>query len=136
MRKLEEIIVHCSATKPSMNIGAAEIRKWHVEERGWDDIGYHYVIRRDGSLEFGRPLTEVGAHAFGHNENTVGVCLEGGMSEEGKDQFNFGYAQLTCLAQVRQWLKMLHGVSKIKGHNQVSDKPCPMFDVEALFSGG
>ena len=83
MRDINQIIVHCSATPPSMIVGADDIRKWH-KARGWSDIGYHYVIKRNGVTEKGRDITRVGAHAKGHNEDSLGVVLIGGIDEDGK----------------------------------------------------
>lgn len=76
MRKIEKIIWHCSDTPESMDIGAEEIRQWHLQ-RGWSDIGYHYVIRRDGKREIGRALEKPGAHVKGHNRYSIGCCLVG-----------------------------------------------------------
>ena len=84
------IIVHCADTLATMDIGVEEIRRWHVEERGWDDIGYANVIRRDGTIELGRDLDgdgdvadEIGAHAAGFNAQSIGVCLVGGRGANG-----------------------------------------------------
>ena len=85
------IFVHASATKPSMDIGVEEIREWHlVEPFYFDDIGYHYVIRRNGIVEFGRSKHLIGAHAIGWNSHSLAICLVGGLSEDGtSDEFNF-----------------------------------------------
>jgi hypothetical protein len=79
--KTNWIVLHCSATRASqVNIGAKDIRRWH-KDKGWADIGYHYVIKRDGTLEKGRALDAVGAHVEGHNSDSVGVCLVGGLND-------------------------------------------------------
>lgn len=75
---LDYIVVHCSATPPGMDIGADEIRQWHLK-RGWLDIGYHFVIRRDGTIEQGRPRDVQGAGARGYNHNSIHICLVGGV---------------------------------------------------------
>jgi len=87
MRIIDTVIVHCSATKPSMDIGVDVIRQWHMN-KGWSDIGYHYVIRRNGAVELGRDLDkdgdvdeEIGAHAYGHNATSIGICLIGGVDD-------------------------------------------------------
>ena len=72
-----------------MDIGVKEIRKWHVDENKWSDIGYHDVIRRNGAIETGRPLEKPGAHAKGHNQNAIGICLVGGKADDGGPEFNF-----------------------------------------------
>lgn len=135
MRKIEEIIVHCSATPPSMRIGAEEIRQWHLE-RNWNDIGYHFVIRRDGSLENGRPIEETGAHAKGHNTGSVGVCLVGGVDENGKPDANFTLSQYIRLVEVINFLKAEYpDITKVSGHRDYSPlKACPCFDIKSLLS--
>lgn len=105
MRTIDSIIIHCAYTPPGMDIGATEIRRWHVEERGWKDIGYHYVVRRDGDVEPGRDLDgdgdvveEVGAHAAGHNAHSIGICLVGGRAEDDQaPDCNFTPAQWSSL---------------------------------------
>ena len=144
--KIEDInliVIHCAATRPSMDIGADEIRVWHVEDRGWNDIGYHFVIRRDGTVEKGRPITVQGAHVRGHNKNSIGICLVGGWSSTTKDLFheNFTLAQENALIfLLRQVIgvvenaQIIHNISvttklEIAGHNQFANKACPGFDV-------
>lgn len=78
-KETKRIVVHCSATTPGMDIGAAEIRDWHVNENSWDDIGYHIVIRRDGTIEMGRQEGAQGAHAAGYNHDSFAICLVGGI---------------------------------------------------------
>lgn len=131
MRKITTIIIHCAATKPSMDIGKAEIDKWH-RARGFFGIGYHYVIRRDGSLETGRDLNKIGAHAQGHNSDSIGICLAGGIDEDGKPECNYTKAQWHTLNNlVDQLQKDIPQITKIIGHNDVSAKACPCFNVKA-----
>ena len=84
MREINEIIVHCTATPPNFMADATpaqrvdEVRRWHVEDNGWSDIGYHYLIDRGGQLLNGRPISKAGAHVKGHNSDTIGVSLFGG----------------------------------------------------------
>lgn len=111
-----------------MDIGAAEIERWH-RARGFFGIGYHYVIRRNGQLEKGRPLEKVGAHAEGHNANSIGICLVGGIDEKGKPQNNFTDAQWTELKRLVSELTEKYRVLKIIGHNEVANKACPSFSV-------
>mgnify|MGYP001441377098 CR=1 FL=1 len=94
--KTDYIVVHCSATKPSMDIGSEKIRDWHVNERGWRDIGYHKVIRRNGEIEDGRDIRDSGAHAAGYNSKSVGVCMVGGMAEDNSAENNFTDKTLWC----------------------------------------
>lgn len=130
MRKINKLIIHCADTPPSMDIGVEEIRKWHVEERGWDDIGYHYVIRRNGVVEEGREIEEVGAHCKGHNGNSIGICLVGG--REGR--FDFTRKQLHSLNRLVADLKdSISGGASVHGHYEFSEKTCPNFNVKEWF---
>jgi len=131
MRDIDEIIIHCSATYPEMNIGVKEIRQWHLA-KGWDDIGYHYVITREGVVQNGRDESVKGAHAKGHNANSIGVCLVGGLAKEGNQPCNFTRKQWDML----EWLvftvlKSRYPAADIIGHNDISEKTCPTFDVKA-----
>lgn len=123
------IVVHCAATKASMDIGVREIRQWHVQ-KGWLDIGYHFVIRRNGTVEDGRPHNVVGAHVEGFNSRSLGICLAGGIDDKGKPQENFTTEQynslkLLLLAQTRQYPQ-----ATIVGHNDLfKGKACPSFKV-------
>jgi len=134
MREINQIIIHCSATRPNQDIGVDTIRKWHVEGNGWSDIGYHEVIRRNGLIEAGRPHSKAGAHAKGHNKNSIGICLVGGVDKNNNAQFNFTRAQLMSLLGLVDGLKQKYPKAKVIGHNSVSSKECPSFDVAALFS--
>lgn len=131
MDNIKSIFVHCSATPKTMDIGVTEIRKWHVEERGWSDIGYHYVIRRNGNIEEGRPVTKTGAHVSGYNKNSIGICLVGGMNN-GSSDANFTLAQYVQLSHLIEGLNDTYGKLELYGHRDVSTKDCPCFDVQAL----
>lgn len=129
--RTKHIVVHCSATRPSQDIGAAEIRKWH-KAQGWEDIGYHYVIRRDGKVERGRALDAVGAHVAGHNSTTVGVCMVGGVDQKDftKPVNNFTKPQWAALKQVCADLVARYPDATILGHRDFPKvaKACPCFD--------
>ena len=133
MRPIKRIFIHCADTPPSMDIGAAEIRRWHIEERKWKDIGYHKVIRRDGTVEDGRPESEVGAHAVGHNADSLAVCLVGGKGRDGKAECNFTLRQWVALdAVIANWLATYPLVT-VHGHNEVEPgKSCPGFSCRYL----
>ena len=94
-KKTELIVIHCAATKASMDIGASEIRKWHVDDNGWDDIGYHYIIKRDGTIEEGRDIEMSGA-ILPINQPLI-TCLIGGMAEDGGAENNFTLFQFLSL---------------------------------------
>lgn len=130
MRRIDKIVIHCAATKASMDIGRDEIDRWH-KQRGWKGVGYHYVIRRDGTVESGRPIDQVGAHAVGHNTGSIGICLVGGIDDAGKPKDNFTAAQWKSLVHLVKGLKEAYNVKseKIIGHNQVAKKACPCFSV-------
>ncbi len=130
-RKLTEYIaVHASATQPKMDVGVKEIRQWH-RAQGWTDIGYHYVIRRDGTLEVGRPEDVVGAHVSGFNNNSIGICLVGGVDSKLKAEDNFTSAQYAELAVLLRKLKAKYPKAIIQGHRDFPKvkKDCPCFDV-------
>ena len=129
MRKINRIIVHCSFTKASQNFTADDIRRWHVKDNGWSDIGYHAVICRDGTIEGGRPDEIMGAHARSHNATSLGVCLVGGQSHAGEAEFNYTFAQLIALKNYLAEKSSVYGLSDIIGHNEVSSKECPCFNV-------
>jgi len=127
------IILHCSATKPDQDIGARTIRKWHTTPpRNWSDIGYHYVIRLDGQLEYGRPLSKAGAHTKGFNDS-IGVCYVGGLDGDGVP------ADTMTMEQELTWLRLVDslrtsfGELAIDGHNSFARKACPCFDVKEKY---
>ena len=129
-RRIDEIILHCAATKPGMDIGVKEIRQWHIEERGWRDIGYHWVIRRDGTVENGRDEDVIGAHCLNHNARSIGVCLVGGLSQDGKrPEDNFTEAQFVSLAKLIHQLRARSPEASIHGHSEFASKACPVFSV-------
>lgn len=138
---VKDIIIHCAYTKPSMDIGVAEIRQWHLD-RGWVDIGYQYVIRRNGRVEKGRDLDgdgnvdeETGAHTLGHNKDSIGICLVGGMNAEGKPDSNFTFAQFVSLRNLVDNLMVVHNYPSLHGHRDYANKECPCFDVHEFFDG-
>ena len=144
MRPIEKLIVHCAATKPSMNIGATEIRQWHLAN-GWSDIGYNYVIRRDGLIENGRDLDrdgnvdeEVGAHAKGFNANSIGICLVGGLNASGQPAPEFTEAQFTALNGLLAGLRIRYPGAEVLGHRDLPGvaKACPSFDVRHWLATG
>ncbi len=144
-REINEIIVHCSATRPEwlartplgQKINA--IRKWHMKDRGWKDIGYATLIDRDGTVGKGRDLDqdgdtwdEIGAHTRGKNSRSVGVCLIGGFGSAATDKFedHFTLAQSESLRDVIAEIEFYAGKKlKVSGHNQYANKACPGFNV-------
>ena len=131
----EAIFVHCSATKPGMDIGLREIRQWH-KEQGFLDVGYHFIIRRDGTIEEGRPVDVVGSHAKGWNERSVGVCLVGGVDAKGQPEANFTPAQMHELRGLLQTLQEQYPQAVIKAHHDVAPKACPSFNLSRWLTTG
>ena len=130
-KQTDFIVIHCSATKPSMNIDADTIDSWH-KKRGFSSIGYHFVLKRDGTREIGRHIDEVGAHAKGFNHRSIGICLVGGVTQDDhtipEDNFTKEqWAELNILLE-----ELIHTFPDVKviGHNQISHKDCPSFDVQ------
>jgi N-acetyl-anhydromuramyl-L-alanine amidase AmpD len=118
-----------------MDIGVDEIREWHTA-KGWSDVGYHYVIKRDGTLEKGRADTKQGAHVKGHNKDSLGVCLVGGVNAEGKPDANFTKVQYFALDVVLSKLTLENIGARVTGHRELySGKACPSFDAEAFWYG-
>ena len=131
MRKIDLVVLHCSATPVTMDIGAEKIKEWHTSApRNWSDIGYHYVIKLDGAIEEGRPLERAGAHARGHNKNSIGICLVGGVDENNKPKNTMTEAQEISLKALLLDIDDMVGEVKVIGHNEVSSKSCPSFDVQ------
>lgn len=134
---VDEIVVHCAAVDPDFMSGAGveaqrdEIRRWHMAN-GWRNIGYHFVIGRDGALAEGRPLSEIGAHVRGHNQGTIGICLIGGRTSAADDDFSEHYTEAQELALMRLIIDFeLAGVTKVTGHNEYAAKACPGLLVNA-----
>ena len=129
-RSINMLIIHCSATRPGMDIGAKEIRNWHVNDNGWNDIGYHDVIRRDGTIEPGRDKAVAGAHCAGYNANSIGVCMVGGIDDQGKASANFTDKQWKALERYVRAFRAQHPKATVHGHNEFSSKSCPSFSVQ------
>lgn len=144
------IVIHCSATRPAQDIGFRELTEMH-RVRGIVPVGYHRIIRRDGTVEDGRPLDDVGAHVKGHNFESVGVCMVGGLDAEGRELNDnpeqFTDAQHAALRVVVQRLRDRYPGARVVGHRDLSPdvdgdgmverhewlKTCPGFDVARQF---
>jgi N-acetylmuramoyl-L-alanine amidase len=124
------IAIHCSATRPSQDVGAADIRKWH-KAQGWSDIGYHFVIRRNGKIEKGRSVDAVGAHVAGFNASSVGICMVGGVKQSDftKAENNFTKEQFAALRSLLTWVSARYPKAKVRGHRDFPkvNKACPSF---------
>lgn len=128
MRKINEIIVHCAATPEGKNFKAADIDRWH-RERKMKCIGYHYVVDLDGTVEPGRPESEIGAHCLGHNKNSIGVCYVGGLAADGRTpEDTRTAAQKEALLALLKKLRAKYPKASIHGHRDFAAKACPSFD--------
>lgn len=134
-RVITEIIVHCTATPAGRDYTVGEIRDDHIHNRGWSDIGYHYVIYRDGTIHSGRDVDIAGAHCAGHNTHSIGVCYVGGCARDGvTPRDTRTAAQITSLRKLLTDLKYLYPGAKIYGHRNFANKACPSFDAKKEFS--
>ena len=138
MRDVNEIIIHCTATRANWMIDntadevVTELRRWHVEDNGWSDCGYHHVITRAGEVSTARPEDRSGAHCRGKNKRSIGVTLCGGRGGQEDDAFedNFSAAQESALRGLIRDLKERYpNITKISGHNEYAAKACPCFQV-------
>ena len=127
-RTINEIIIHCTATPEGRECTVTEIRRWHIQ-RGFSDIGYHYVIHLDGRVEPGRNVDIAGAHCTGHNANSIGVVYVGGCGKDGKTPKDTRTdAQKAALANLLLDLRKLYPRATIHGHRDFANKACPSFD--------
>lgn len=130
MRLIKEIIIHCSDTPFNKDFSAYSIDCWH-RERGFKCIGYHYVIRLDGTIENGRSESVFGAHCLGHNSKSIGICYIGGRLENGKHGDSRTLAQKISLRNLLRELHAKYPDAKVYGHRDFSNKECPCFDVHS-----
>lgn len=129
-RYINEIIIHCSATPEGKDFTVADIKKWHLA-RGFSDIGYHYVIYRDGSINKGRDESKIGAHCTGHNSHSIGICYIGGCASDGKTPKDTRTdAQKSSLIELLRELKRKYPIAKIYPHYKFAAKACPCFNAE------
>ncbi|MCE7028487.1 phage tail tip lysozyme [Jiella avicenniae] len=134
MRPINEIIVHCTATPEGREVSVDTIRQWH-KQRGWKDIGYHFVVHLDGQIEPGRPVDQVGAHVAGHNTGTIGVVYVGGVDAAMKAKDTRTPEQKESLKRfLSELLVRFPSVTKISGHNQYAAKACPCFDARREYA--
>lgn len=121
MREIKKIIVHCSASETG---DVKIIREWH-KARNFKDIGYHYVIRRDGEIEIGRMLSEIGAHCQGENQDSIGICMIGNK--------NFEKCQFETLNKLVDELRRWFGRIPVHGHRDFNKhKTCPNVEVKDI----
>lgn len=136
-RKIDLLIVHCTATPEGKNFTTTDIKRWHTAPkpngRGWSDIGYHYVIYLDGSIHNGRDVDLIGAHVTGHNYNSIGIVYVGGTDKNGKAKDTRTDAQKQSLIKLLKELKEKYPKATIHGHSEYANKACPCFDVKTEY---
>lgn len=148
MRKINLIVVHCSATREGQKVTVEDITRWH-KQRGFDTIGYHYVVYADGTVHEGRPITVPGAHVQGYNANSIGVCYIGGLDKNGQSKDTRTLEQKDALVLLLARLKRQFPLARICGHRDLSPdknkngkiepwewlKACPCFDASEEYKG-
>ena len=128
MRTITKIILHCSATKEGKNFSAADIDRWH-RQQGYTMIGYHYVILLDGTVETGRPLELQGAHTYGHNADSIGICYIGGLDHNGCPADTRTPEQHKAMTELINKLLQRFPDATVHGHREFANKDCPCFEV-------
>ena len=133
-RTITLLIVHCTATPVGREVSSAEVDQWH-RQRGWKGIGYHYLIRLDGTVEPGRPEAEIGAHCQNHNAHSLGICYVGGLDGQNRPADTRTPAQRLALRELLETLHARYPHALIVGHHLFnSSKACPCFDVAAEYA--
>lgn len=127
MREIKEIIIHCSATPEGREVTVEDIDRWH-KQRGWQGVGYHYVIYLDGSIHPGRDITKIGAHCSGHNRYSIGICYVGGLDKNMKPKDTRTPEQKEAFIYLLKKLRIRYPDAVIYGHRDFANKACPCFD--------
>ena len=128
MRSIDQIIVHCSATREGQHVTAQQIKQWHLQ-RKFADIGYHYVVYLDGTVHKGRPIEKAGAHCKGHNAHSIGICYVGGLDRNGNPKDTRTAAQKAALLSLIRELRQRFPRATVHGHREFAAKACPCFSV-------
>lgn len=130
----KNIVVHCSATRPLKTIDRRSIDQMH-RNNGWLCIGYHFVIKTDGTIQRGRPIDSIGSHVKGHNNDSIGICLIGGIDIQGKSKNNFTEEQMKSLKELIDYLLSVYRNCTVLGHRDFKgvSKDCPCFDVKEWY---
>ena len=143
MKEVTKIVIHCADTPNHLYFDIEDIDRWH-KEKGWSGCGYHFVITRDGKVQKGRPLDgdrwlekdEIGAHAYGFNSNSVGICLIGGKDRNGEPNLDMTLVQDGALFVLLQKLQKQFPKASIIPHSDISEKTCPNFDLHKWLEDG
>ncbi len=130
MRKIEKIIIHCTATPEGRTATVADVTAWH-KQRGFNTIGYHFLIGINGEVWTGRPVEIIGAHCEGRNADSIGISYVGGLAKDGKTAKDTRTsAQTASLLKLVKELKSKYPNATIHGHNEFAAKACPSFNVK------
>lgn len=130
-RRIDKVILHCLATPEGNDYSVAQVREWHVKDRGFADIGYHYLIHIDGTVEEGRPLDMIGAHCTGQNAHSIGVVYAGGVDKDDKPKDTRTPAQRNAMRSLVDYLKRKYDAT-VHCHNEFANKACPSFKINEL----
>lgn len=147
-RVITDIVVHCTASAYGSDLSAADIRRTHIKDKGFADIGYHYVVRLDGKIEPGRDVDKIGAHVRDYNSHSIGVVYVGGLDKDGKAKDTRTELQKDALLNLLLDLRKLYPKAKISGHRDFSPdkngdgiispcewiKSCPCFDAKREYA--
>lgn len=131
-REITEVIVHCTATPADRDLTVEDVDRYH-RERGFDCIGYHYLIYLDGTIVPGRPVEKAGAHCLGHNPQSIGVCYVGGLTAGMKPADTRTQAQRRSLKILIEALKRQYPGVRVYGHRDFAAKDCPCFDATGSY---
>lgn len=132
-KQISEIIIHCTATPAGRDLHVSDITRYHLQ-RGFDSIGYHYLVALDGTIEPGRPTEYIGAHCLGHNDRSIGVAYVGGVTADMTPADTRTAAQRSGLAKIVAELRRRYPDATIHGHREFTAKACPCFDVKTEYS--
>lgn len=122
------IMIHCTATPADRRTPTIEIDTWH-RKRGFRSIGYHFVVHQDGTVDKGRSLEKSGAHCIGYNDTAIGIAYVGGLDKHRKPADTRTPRQREAILQLIKEIRKYYRIERIMGHNEVSNKACPCFDV-------
>ena len=134
MRDIKYIVIHYSATPEGREHDVDDIRRWHVNDRKFLDIGYHYVIKLDGTIQEGRPLIHQGAHVKNYNRHSIGICYIGGLNEDFKSSDTRTPEQKESLLKLIKTLKKDYPNAEVLGHKDLTNTLCPGFNVIEEYS--
>lgn len=132
-KQISEIIIHCTATPAGRDLHVADITRYH-RERGFETIGYHYLVTLDGAIEQGRPTEYIGAHCLGHNDCSIGVVYVGGVTGDMTPADTRTDAQRRALVKLVAELRHRYPHATVHGHREFAAKACPCFDAKAEYS--